>query len=110
MAAYPDIDALDQLAESMATETPGDGDAAIPPILTYFGQFIDHDITANTDREVVGLSEIAGDIHPMDRGTVEAGLGTGDAGGGLDQRDELGRTRATTGDCHVTHRDTLQRP
>lgn len=67
--------ALDALADSMATEAPGPSESALPPILTYFGQFIDHDITANTDREVVGLSEIAGDIQPMDRGTVEAGLG-----------------------------------
>lgn len=66
--------ALDQLAESMATETPGEGDAAIPPIYTYFGQFIDHDITANTDREVSGLSEIRGDIAPADRTRVEAEL------------------------------------
>lgn len=66
--------ALDRLAESMATETPGDGDAAIPPIYTYFGQFIDHDITANTDREVTGLSEIVGDIAPVDRTRVERDL------------------------------------
>lgn len=29
----------------------------ISPILTYFGQFIDHDITANTDREEAPGSE-----------------------------------------------------
>lgn len=66
--------ALDQLAESMAVETTDPGDASIPPILTYFGQFIDHDITANTDREVPGLSEIVGDIDPVDRVQVEQGL------------------------------------
>lgn len=66
--------ALDQLAESMAVEATGPADGAIAPILTYFGQFIDHDITANTDREVAGLSEIVGDIAPMDRVQVEGGL------------------------------------
>ena len=63
--------ALDQLADSMATEVTGPGDASLAPILTYFGQFIDHDITANTDREVATISEIAGDIAPMDRVQVE---------------------------------------
>lgn len=66
---------LDQLAESMATEAPAASESALPPILTYFGQFIDHDITANTDREVVGISVIDGDIEPMDRDLVQQGLG-----------------------------------
>ncbi len=34
-------------------EDPGDPavNATVPPIYTYWGQFIDHDITANTDRD-----------------------------------------------------------
>jgi hypothetical protein len=68
------LTALDQLAESMATEATGPSESALPPILTYFGQFIDHDITANTDREVAALSVIDGAITPMDRAQIEAGL------------------------------------
>lgn len=47
------VDALKALAVAM-TEGDGDPDGAnssIPPFITYFGQFIDHDITANTDRD-----------------------------------------------------------
>jgi hypothetical protein len=35
-------------------EQPGDpagADSTIPPIITYWGQFVDHDLTANTDRD-----------------------------------------------------------
>lgn len=32
-------------------EPPG-GDSGIPPIYTYWGQFVDHDLTAATDRDV----------------------------------------------------------
>lgn len=43
------------LADAMAEEAPdqkdAEGESAIPPVFTYMGQFIDHDITANTDRE-----------------------------------------------------------
>ena len=67
--------ALDALAESMATEAPGTSESALPPILTYFGQFIDHDITANTDREIEGLSVIAGEFEPMERDAIEFGIG-----------------------------------
>ncbi len=43
---------LDELADAMVRE-PADLDenSEIPPVFTYFGQFIDHDLTANTDRE-----------------------------------------------------------
>ncbi|WP_378942748.1 heme peroxidase family protein [Paracoccus sp. R86501] len=68
------LTALDALADSMATEATGESESALPPILTYFGQFIDHDITANTDREIEGLSVISGDFEPMPRDTVEAGI------------------------------------
>ena len=38
------------------------GNSTIPPVYTYWGQFIDHDITANTDRQnsVTDLT-----IHPV---------------------------------------------
>ena len=67
---------LDALADRMA-ETPPDAapqNSSIPPILTYFGQFIDHDITAGTDRET-GLSLIgAADFQPQPRAAVRSGL------------------------------------
>ncbi len=63
---------LDKLADSMV-EAPGDASAAnsttIPPVFTYFGQFIDHDITANTDRDNA-ISIIDGAIKPLDRAEV----------------------------------------
>lgn len=44
---------LDQLGDLMveaAVETPSN-DSALPPVLTYWGQFLDHELTARTDRE-----------------------------------------------------------
>ncbi len=32
-------------------DDPVDADSTIPPIYTYWGQFVDHDLTANTDRD-----------------------------------------------------------
>jgi hypothetical protein len=49
--------ALRTLGEAMAEpatapgDQPGTGNSTIPPVYTYWGQFIDHDITANTDRQ-----------------------------------------------------------
>lgn len=67
---------LDALADAMI-ENPGSPqgqNSPIAPIFTYFGQFIDHDITAGTDRESA-LSVIVGDdIAPVDRARVEAGM------------------------------------
>jgi hypothetical protein len=47
------VDALKALAQAMveAANDPAEADSSIAPIFTYFGQFIDHDITANTDRD-----------------------------------------------------------
>lgn len=51
-------------------------------VFTYLGQFIDHDITANTDREI-GISDIANldgsakPLTPLDPAQVEAGLTNG---------------------------------
>jgi hypothetical protein len=48
---------LKALGEAMI-EAPGDFEEAnsiIPPVYTYWGQFIDHDITANTDRTAADL-------------------------------------------------------
>ena len=59
--------ALLALGTAMATDDITQmNDSTIPAIFTYFGQFIDHNITAQTDREI-GLSRIATpDGHVMD--------------------------------------------
>ena len=56
------VAALNALGDAMVEESaqPGaelqpTGNSTIPPVYTYWGQFIDHDLTANTDRvSVVG--------------------------------------------------------
>ncbi len=51
--------ALLSLGTAMATDDPAMLlDSTIPAIFTYLGQFIDHNITAQTDREI-GVSRIA---------------------------------------------------
>ncbi|MET0245599.1 MAG: heme peroxidase family protein [Sphingomonas sp.] len=80
-ATLPPIDkaaALDALAAAMA-ETEGDsaaGDSDLPPVLTYFGQFIDHDITANTNSDAVTAALRIGvpAIVPQNRSLVVTGL------------------------------------
>lgn len=45
------VRALKALGAAMVEQPAGDGgDSTLPPILTYWGQFVDHDLTANTDR------------------------------------------------------------
>jgi hypothetical protein len=51
--------ALLALGTAMATDDIAQpNDSAIPAVFTYLGQFIDHNITAQTDREI-GISRIA---------------------------------------------------
>ncbi len=53
------IDDLDRLGDLMVpdrgTDTP---DSGMPAVMTYWGQFLDHELTARTDRETV-LSKIS---------------------------------------------------
>lgn len=68
------ITGLRALADAMGDPgTPadphaGEFDSSIPAIYTYFGQFIDHDITARTDRDgklsQIGKNELAFPIDP----------------------------------------------
>ena len=49
------VDELDTLGNHMidaaaVPEDPGT-DSTMPPVLTYWGQFLDHELTARTDRE-----------------------------------------------------------
>jgi hypothetical protein len=58
------VPALKALGAAMIDGDPGDGadvNSTIRPIYTYWGQFIDHDITANTDRDDV-LAITRGDM------------------------------------------------
>jgi Animal haem peroxidase len=53
------VRALDKLGDAMVEQDqPAQGlDSPIPAVYTYWGQFIDHDLTANTDRDSA-LSDI----------------------------------------------------
>lgn len=66
---------LDALANAMVERDPEDCDnSAIPPVFTYLGQFIDHDVTANTDRET-DFSKIDVDrVVPAERAAVTVNL------------------------------------
>ncbi len=51
-------DVLDKLGDAMIEQAARPDVRAIAPIITYFGQFIDHDITANTDRDIPGSGNL----------------------------------------------------
>lgn len=53
--------AFDRLGAVGTAMTQGGlpGPSGLPAILTYFGQFVDHDITANTDRDPAALPRFA---------------------------------------------------
>jgi hypothetical protein len=52
---------------------PGGADSTMPPVLTYWGQFLDHELTARTDRETV-ISKIENAHPPVPSSTVESTL------------------------------------
>jgi hypothetical protein len=63
---------LKALGSAMVDAPPdGDPNSSIPPVYTYWGQFVDHDVTANTDRNdvisIVGdpLTPIEPDLVPL---------------------------------------------
>lgn len=47
-----DLNALGTAMVDNPPTTP-EGNSTVPPVYTYWGQFIDHDLTANTDRDSV---------------------------------------------------------
>jgi len=69
-----DAEVLDRLADAMIDQGARPDIRAIAPIFTYFGQFIDHDITANTDGDlqgVAGMLKIDQPVlRPVDRSLV----------------------------------------
>ena len=50
------------------------GNSTIPPVYTYWGQFIDHDLTANTDRDSEISDITRPDLAPLAPGFVTANL------------------------------------
>src|SRR5215211_1104877 len=50
------VEALNDLGNAMVEQGPSPKNAPIPPIFTYWGQFVDHDLTAATDNDkVIGI-------------------------------------------------------
>ncbi|SNR48435.1 heme peroxidase [Paracoccus sediminis] len=58
------LDDLDELARRMVPDTePENTESTLPAVMTYWGQFLDHELTARTDRDAA-LSDIATG-HPL---------------------------------------------
>ena len=69
------VDELDTLGNHMidaaaVPEDPGT-DSTMPPVLTYWGQFLDHELTARTDRESE-ITNIKNPHPPAASSTVES--------------------------------------
>jgi hypothetical protein len=78
-AAFPDahlsitspaevVGALKALGAAMIEDASTDplvGNSTIPPIYTYWGQFVDHDLTANTDRDSAVSDITRPDLVPL---------------------------------------------
>lgn len=69
------INALKELGRSMV-EPPSEPEvnSPIPPIYTYWGQFVDHDTTANTDRNAGANDITVPDFKPLDPESVKKNL------------------------------------
>jgi Animal haem peroxidase len=50
-ATVDELDTLGNLMIEQGTSDAAAADSAMPPVLTYWGQFLDHELTARTDRE-----------------------------------------------------------
>jgi Animal haem peroxidase len=73
--------ALKKLGEALAEPAPPRGEelqttgnSTIPAVYTYWGQFIDHDITANTDRQNSVTDLTAEDLTPLEPEVVRRDL------------------------------------
>ena len=75
---------LDELGNKMIPDVPNPqlpqtadpsvtADSSLPPILTYWGQFLDHELTARTDRETV-ISDISTGAPTHTAAGIEAQL------------------------------------
>jgi hypothetical protein len=56
---------LKRLGVAMGDEPSPDGNSRLPAAYTYFGQFVDHDLTANTDRNEKTNDITSPDIMPL---------------------------------------------
>ena len=73
---------LKALGDAMVEDSlaPGEGplqptgNSTIPPVYTYWGQFIDHDLTANTDRDSEISDITKADLAPLDPAFVVENL------------------------------------
>lgn len=70
------VAALNALGDAMVEGSPGGaaGNSTIPPVYTYWGQFIDHDLTANTDRRSDVGDVTDPNLAPLDPAFVVANL------------------------------------
>ena len=65
---------LKALGSAMVDAPPdGDPNSTIPPVYTYWGQFVDHDVTANTDRNDV-VSIVGDPLTPIEPALVPGTL------------------------------------
>jgi hypothetical protein len=64
------VTALKALGSAMVDAPPdAEPNSAIPPVYTYWGQFVDHDVTANTDRNTA-VSITTDPLTPIEPGFV----------------------------------------
>jgi hypothetical protein len=76
------VAALNALGEAMVENSLAPGEdplqptdnSTIPPVYTYWGQFLDHDLTANTDRNSAISDITRPDLAPLDPDFVVANL------------------------------------
>ena len=69
---------LKALGDGMVEDSPSAGEdplqptgnSTIPPVYTYWGQFIDHDLTANTDRDSPASDITKPNLEPLDPDSV----------------------------------------
>ncbi|CAN5906457.1 heme peroxidase family protein [soil metagenome] len=73
LKALGDAMVEDSLAPGEGTLQPT-GNSTVPPIFTYWGQFIDHDLTANTDRDSKVSDITKPDLAPLDPAFVVKNL------------------------------------
>jgi hypothetical protein len=70
------VAALNALGDAMVEQDQNDPgqNSPIPPIYTYWGQFIDHDLTANTDRDAEISDITSEDLQALDPEHVRTNL------------------------------------
>ncbi|WP_246498476.1 peroxidase family protein [Microvirga soli] len=62
---------IDAVEPEDATDETSAADSTMPPVLTYWGQFLDHELTARTDRESI-ITSVVNAHPPVSSSTVES--------------------------------------